>query len=102
MVNKTFTVIGIASLLFFAIGGWFYWFEYRIYLIEKDCSDKLLAKSVQENKRSLYEDYFDMCVNSGGYDKLKTIIDTNRNEPINENTNTPKEVQIVTTPTTVE
>ncbi len=99
MENKTFLTIGVTAVFFVVIAGWFYWFEYRIYLIERDCSDKLLAKSVQENKRSMYDDYFKMCVNSGGYEKLKVIIDANKTEATKESTTEPKEVQIITSPT---
>ena len=48
MKNKTFTVIGITTLLFVVIGGWFYWFEYRPATIVSDCSVEAQEKAIKK------------------------------------------------------
>lgn len=73
-VKKIAILISITIL----IGGSFYFFEYAPKKIQKDCSDNLLAWSVRANDSDLYNKYFKQCINSGGYQEFKAIVESNR------------------------
>ena len=78
MRNKILMHTIIITFLLVTIGGWFYWFEYRVYMIKKDCSDNLLAKSAENRDYDLYNNLLTMCINSGGYEHFGEIIKANR------------------------
>lgn len=75
--NKTVLGIIIAIVALAIIAFSFYWFQYIPHKIARDCSDNLLAKSVQKNDRDFYDENYKMCVNSGGYENFKTIVNSN-------------------------
>ena len=85
------------SLIIFAISvlSWcFYWFEYRVYLIERDCSDKLLASAVSNENRDLYDKNIKLCINSGGYEKFRKILSENRPIELDEEVTENAQIQI--------
>ena len=82
-------LLGLITLI-----GVFYWFEYRVYLIEKDCSDNLLASAVSKQNRDLYDKNYKICINSGGYENFSNIVGSNKPFEVEEKTPEKQEVQI--------
>ena len=76
------------------IGGSLYFFEYVPNKIQKDCSDNLLAWSVRAQNSDLYNKYFKQCINSGGYQRFRTIV--------NDNLETEEEVEKEPQPVQIE
>lgn len=75
--NKTITTASIVVIVLAVVAFLFYWFQYIPHMIARDCSDNLLAKAVQKDDRDFYEKNYKVCVNSGGYENFKTIVNTN-------------------------
>lgn len=78
MENKTFVTIGITTLLFVVIGGWFYWYEYRPTTIVSDCSSEAQDNAIEKRADSGETDgkfnaddrdrYYKWCLQKNGID----------------------------------
>lgn len=76
----TATRILVGTSLLLAVAVWFYWSEYKLQQIARDCSDGLLGWSVRSENTDLYSKFYKQCINSGGYENFRSIVNENRQE----------------------